>query len=168
MLKDCCLDVSSGYQGVTSCSARRSYFRWSYTASYFFPTCAELQTWLGNYFTERCKSLLFIPGSPHLQGPCPHCTKTVSWDMLLKGLFKLSNTLYCRRNNSARMPRRADAAHLALLSSSAATTCCTGPALLSSSLTQHTTNLLSVVPSISSPTVTENKRDCQVWKPIHL
>lgn len=127
MLKDCCPDVSSGYQGVTSCSARRSYFRWSYTASYFFPTCAKLKTWLGNYFSERCKSLLFIPGSPYLHGPCPHCPKTVSWAMLLKGLFKLSNTLYCRRNHAAGMPRRADAAHLDLPSSSAATTCCIGP-----------------------------------------
>lgn len=65
--------------------------------------------------------------SPHLRGPWPHCSKTVSWAVLLKGLFKLSDTLYCRRKHTAGVPRRADAAHLALPSSSAATTCCIGP-----------------------------------------
>ena len=93
----------------------------------FFPTCAKLKTWLGYYFSERCKSLLFIPGSPHLHGPCPHCPKTMLRAVLLKGLLKLSNTHCCRRNHTAGMPRRADAAHLALLSSSAATTYCIGP-----------------------------------------
>lgn len=60
------------------------------------------------------------------------CVPTATWlwhdcAMLLKGLFKLSNTLSCRRNPAAGMPRRADAAHLAPPSSSAVPTCCIGP-----------------------------------------
>lgn len=101
------------------------------------------------------------------------------------------------RNHADGMSRRADAAHLALPSSSVVTTCCIGPNVhlhgatsgepgcnrnhfeawfvadcsvpaICNTVYCKTSDFLSVVPSIFSLTAIENKRNCQVWKAIHL
>lgn len=156
--------------------------RWSHT-NYFFPTCSKFATCLGNYFSENARVFFLTPGSPHLQGLCPHCPKPVSWAMILKDLSKFSNILYCRRNHTAVLSRKADAGHLALPSFSRATTCCislnrhlceasvgwgwfvvycSGPAIC------HTTVIFFQLSLVSFLQQQQKTRDFQVWQTIHL
>lgn len=159
-------------------------FRWSHT-SYFFPTCSKLKTCLGNYFSERCKSLLSHPRLPSLTvGLFPHYPKLVSWAMLLKDLFKLYNAIYCRRNHTAGLSRKADAGHLALPSFSTATTRCISPnrhlceaalgawgwfvVYCSGPAICHTTVIFFQLPLVSFLQQQQKTPVFQVWQTIHL
>lgn len=99
-------------------------FRWSHT-SYFFPTCSKLKTCLQNYFSERC--FFLKPRLPSLTRAMSLLPQACVVSCTPKRFFKLSNTIYCRRNHAAGLSRKAKAGHLALPSFSTATTHCISP-----------------------------------------
>lgn len=118
--------MSSGYQGYQGYPALQGTLIQvvPHNKLFFSPLVLKLKLDWGIISVKDARVFFLTPGSLHLQGPCPHCPKPMSWAMLLKDLFKLTNTLYCKRNHSAGLPRKADAGHLALPSFSTATTCC--------------------------------------------